>query len=535
MNFPRLPLVVLLLGASFSPAATRYVDLNSANPTPPYISWATAATNIQDAVDAALAGDEVLASNGVYAVGGRAVEGALTNRVAIDKPIALRSVNGPQFTVIQGRQLPGGQNGDGAIRCVYLAEGASLSGFTIQGGATRAFWTSGGPYQETSGGGVWGATNGVIVSNCVIVGNSAFRVGGGIHRAWVLDSIIASNKVTELYNAFGGGASECSLSGCSISRNTSANSAGGVFGGYLSNCVIVGNSTPGIGGGALGARLEGCVVGGNTGSTGGGSYFSQLNNCLVVSNTATETGGGASYGTLTNCTVVGNSAPEGGGVRSSEAYNCIIYYNSESNYSGTYSDKALINCCITPLNWNYRQAVTNEPGFVDLGSGNFQLKSNSPCINSGNNAYSFDGVDFQGSPRLVGGTVDIGAYEYQSPASLLSYAWLQQYGLPADGSADFEDGDGDGMNTYGEWRSDTIPTNAASVLKMVGVTNGPVGVGVSWQSVATRSYWLERSTNLDASDFELVATHILGVTGTKTFTDSTTTNGMQLFNRVGVQ
>src|SRR5207302_82755 len=81
--------------------------------------------------DAAMAGDEVVVTNGIYAAGGRAVYGTMTNRVAVDKPLALRSVNGPQFTIIQGRWLPSTTNGDGAIRCAYLTNGASLSGFTV--------------------------------------------------------------------------------------------------------------------------------------------------------------------------------------------------------------------------------------------------------------------------------------------------------------------------------------------------------------------------------------------------------------------
>jgi hypothetical protein len=112
--------VALLVTATCALSATHYVDLNSLNPMPPYTSWATAATVIQDAVDAAASGDEVLVTNGLYTVGGKAINGALTNRVALDKILTLRSVNGPLFTLIQGRKVPGTTNGDGAIRCAYL-------------------------------------------------------------------------------------------------------------------------------------------------------------------------------------------------------------------------------------------------------------------------------------------------------------------------------------------------------------------------------------------------------------------------------
>ena len=72
----------LLRASSITSAAVLYVDLNSTNPTPPYPNRITAATNIQDAVDAANVGDQVLVNDGVYQNGGRTITGySLTNRV----------------------------------------------------------------------------------------------------------------------------------------------------------------------------------------------------------------------------------------------------------------------------------------------------------------------------------------------------------------------------------------------------------------------------------------------------------------------
>ena len=72
-NSLRLTIIALLLAASNLSADTHYVSLGSTNPTPPYTNWATAATNIQQAVDAAAAGDVIVVTNGTYATGSRAV------------------------------------------------------------------------------------------------------------------------------------------------------------------------------------------------------------------------------------------------------------------------------------------------------------------------------------------------------------------------------------------------------------------------------------------------------------------------------
>jgi hypothetical protein len=223
-----------------------------------------------------------------------------------------------------------------------------------------------------------------------------------------------------------------------------------------------------------------------------------------------------------------------GGVYEGVLRNCVVYYNNAPG-SPNGSPLNVINSCMTPLQVGTGN-FTNPPLFANPVAGDYHLQTNSPCINAGNNSFAPTALDLDGNPRISGGTVDVGAYEFQNPASVISYVWLQQYGFPTDGTADYADTDQDGMNNWQEWVAGTVPTNNASVLKMLAPvsTNNPSGLRVSWQSVNTRTYFLQRGTNLPSA-FLSIRSNIVGLAGTTSVVDTNVSGAGPYFYRVGIQ
>jgi hypothetical protein len=571
---PRIVAGTVDIGAYEFQAPVRYVNVSNAAPASPFTNWITAATNIQDAIDVASAGDFIVVSNGTYNTGGRVVFGTMTNRVVINKAVTVQSVNGSAATIIAGLPNTGGYLSTG-IRCVYLTNGAALIGFTLTNGASRL---SGNITNEQSGAAVWCESTNAIISNCalmhsyanqfggaayqgtlnncIITNNQAFFSGGGTYLANLNNCVVAGNKLIQgsggggaslgiLNNClvignfapgYGGGTYLSTMNGCIVSNN-SAGFGGGVCLGVANNSLISSNRASLYGGGACSNTLNNCILTANNGwKFGGGAYQSTLNNCTLVNNTASDYGGGAYGGNLGNCTIVSNSVySSGGGAYSAMLNNCIVYYNRSPENSNAYSGN-LNYCCTTPLPTVGVGNITNEPVFVNLAGGDFHLQTNSPCINSGNNTYVTSSTDLDGNPRIVGGTVDMGAYEFQTPSSVLSYAWAQQYGLPTDGSADYADTDGDGMNNWQEWRTGTIPNDPTSLLKMLTSTTDISGTTITWQSVSGMNYFIQRSSNLGAQPpFSTIQTNIVGQAGTTSWLDTTAVGPGPFFYRVGVQ
>ncbi len=201
---------------------TYYVNADNPTPVFPFITWATAATNIQDAVNAGTAlGRLVLVTNGVYRTGGAAVHGTMTNRVALKNGVRLQSVNGPEQTVIEGSAAPGGGNGDGAVRGVYVDNLSIVSGFTITNGHTLASSTV--DRRLHNGGGVW-CEDGAMITNCVLVGNSANFEGGGISGGNVgsnrHNGAAYACRLIRNTGYYGGGAAYSTLFNCLVLSNT---------------------------------------------------------------------------------------------------------------------------------------------------------------------------------------------------------------------------------------------------------------------------------------------------------------------------
>ena len=272
----------LFLLAVNATATTYYVDVNSTNPVAPYTNWCTASTDIQSAVNVATNGDLILVNDGVYQIGGETVNGfGLTNRVAITLPVTVQSVNGPATTIIEGYQDTNSTVADDAIRCVYLANNAVLSGFTLTNGATRA---CGDETNEQSGGGAFCDSTNDILTNCVIAVCAANNDGGGVYAGTLVNCMLLNNVS---FNN-GGGAAQDVLIGCMINGNAANVQGGGVISGALFNCMLTNNYAAsdypdfyGGGGGAEGSTLCQCTVTGNSaGNYGGGVDSCILNQCI---------------------------------------------------------------------------------------------------------------------------------------------------------------------------------------------------------------------------------------------------------------
>jgi len=318
---------------------------------------------------------------------------------------------------------------------------------------------AGRPVVYSYGGGVYNDHCTSTLTNCTFISNTAEH-GGGMYGCSSLSATLASCRfVGNVANGGGGITNDQSnkpiFIDCIFIGNMAHHGGGGMYNNrhsspILTNCRFVGNSADHGGGMANDhdsmAALNNCAFSGNLARNGGGMFNegrwehpdlnilqyhdSKLVNCTFSMNRTDGDGGGIWSNEKTNlqlinCVLWGNR--DGGGMDiSAQIYSKRGHETFDIDYScvqdWTSKFGGIRNFGDNPLFIDY-DGRDNQIGTED---DDLRLSPGSPCINGGGNsvlpADTFDldddgdtsesiPFDVDGKPRILNGTVDIGAYE----------------------------------------------------------------------------------------------------------------------------
>ena len=367
---------VVALGLSAAAVHAGIIHVNAAAPSGgDASSWATALNDLQAALTAAQPGDEIWVQQGVYKPHptNRAVSFNLKNGVAlyggftgVEQSLLQRN---PALTSTLSGEINTAATTDNSynvVRAINVNSTAILDGFLITAG------------QALGGAGF----------------TSAY--GGGLF----LDASLGNSPT---------------IRGCTFTNNA-ANFGGGaiyIVGGTITidRCFFFGNRISGSSGtgGAIGL---GVVVGADL----------TLTNCVFAQNfTLSAAGGGAisaNSGAMLkvySSTFYNNSAPTGtvlvGAPALANFRNCI--FNGPGGAAAYFAVPVSVQHSVVPGGMAGTGNASTAATFVNAAAANFRLASGSSGIDAGSNAAAAGlDADLDLNPRVLNGSVDMGAYEF---------------------------------------------------------------------------------------------------------------------------
>ncbi|MBO0935112.1 hypothetical protein J2I47_01000 [Fibrella sp. HMF5335] len=441
--------VSLLLPQTAHAQVTRYVSTTGSTNPVSATSWAASTNNLQGAINASSAGDMIWVAVGTYKPtngSDRTLSFSMEDGVAIyggfrgneqtlsQRPAVNPIVGGPSGTTLSGDIGTPGDPTDNSFHVISnrgntrtgLTSTAILDGFVITAGNAVTTNTSN-PNADpnNSGGGIYNRSMGGVCSptirNCLFQRNFALFGAGGAN------------------DGFGQGTANPQLINCLFQTNTAFASGGGLFNNgnqgqsdpVVVNCLFRANEAFSSGGAMYNFGVSGtsdpvmvnCGFLANRAPFGAGLYSDardgrsrpQVINCSFRDNAATQQGGamysaagllGVSRPVLTNSVFWDN-----GGANT--------FVNNEASITTAY-------CLFEPTVTGYTAGtgnLTNVTTSPFAGAGSLALTNCSPAINAGNpasqtvvsgpfSATALPTTDLANTPRIVGGRVDMGAFEY---------------------------------------------------------------------------------------------------------------------------
>jgi hypothetical protein len=430
--------VILLLIAPVSQRATAgshlssgsiiYVD-HTATGSADGSSWANAFTDLQPALAAAIAGDEIWVAAGVYKptadpaqrtatfqlkngvalYGGFAgTEGArqqrnwLANLTVLSGDIEGNDVTSAGGVVTNPAHIVGA-NSYHVVTGSGADSSAILDAFTITAGNATGL----DPYDR--GGGLYNNSGHPTLANLIFSGNSAASNGGGMHN--VNGSNPSLTAITFRHNSAssGGGLynvnnSHPTLINVIFSGNSAAVNGGGMYNvndssPTLINAVFSGNRAAGSGGGMYNVNLGNpnlinASFSGNHAAVSGGGMYNALNSPLIQNSIFWNNGGGSIANLPTGSPTIRFSLVEG------------------CNPGGVWNSSCGVDGGDNLADANPLFVSTPDPGNAPTLTGNLRLQIGSPAIDAGDNgAVSGVTTDLDGNPRILGPAVDLGPYE----------------------------------------------------------------------------------------------------------------------------
>ncbi|MHC4573784.1 MAG: choice-of-anchor Q domain-containing protein, partial [Planctomycetota bacterium] len=323
---------------------------------------------IQEAIDDADDGDEIIVSPGTYC----------ENIDFLGKNIVVHSADPTNPSVVSKTRIDGRQLGSVVTFEGMESAACLLSGFTICNGAVRDW--------PLAGGGIYG--NGTL--------------------ATIEYNIIMKNRVCPFFwphSGYGGGLYDCdgTIRYNTVSKNHVCCYEGVAGGGGLFGCDGI---------------IQSNIVSNNEAIGPGFANGGGFSNCNGSIENNTIVGNRAEYGgALSGCS---------GSIKS-----CIIWQNLSDEYGPQiHESNTPAYSCIGDWPGGGTGNTSNDPCFVRAGywdaadpdipwddfwvEGDYHLLPDSPCINAGDPNYVGEAGerDMDGQPRVIGGRVDMGADEF---------------------------------------------------------------------------------------------------------------------------